>query len=232
MVQTFPSNKATQSRDAQITEIIDKRIPLANKIDRVKSNLHRLSDTIEKIETKRNHLLENIEDSRILSKLEEINFSTVFNGITTELNALNKLQSRFARKTLNIGVVGRARQGKSRLLQSLTGLSKAEIPDGDDQHCTGVRSNIYHRPGIETYAEVYFHTEHSFLSEVIAPYYQELNLGSIPSSIEAFSNSPLPELLSEKTIDKAKYKHLCKYRLYINKYNKFWLYRTYSAKFW
>jgi len=37
----------------------------------------------------------------------------------------------FSRSTLNIGVIGRARQGKSRLLQSLTGLGTEEIPSGD-----------------------------------------------------------------------------------------------------
>lgn len=223
MVQTVPSNNTAYSRDDRITEIINKRIPLAKNIDRVKSNLHLLSNAIEKIETKRIYLLDAIEDSNINAKLKEINFSTILDTIATELNSLDKLKSRFARKTLNIGVVGRARQGKSRLLQSLTGLSKAEIPDGDDQHCTGVRSNIYHHPGTETYAEVHFYTEHSFLNEVIAPYYQELNLGIVPSSIEEFANSPLPELLSDKTIDKAKYKYLCKYRLYIDKYSNFLL---------
>jgi hypothetical protein len=69
------------------------------------------------------------------------------------------LKNRFSRDTLNIGVIGRARQGKSRLLQSLTGLSAAEIPDGDRQHCTGVRSTIHHSNSVDTYGEVWFHTE-------------------------------------------------------------------------
>lgn len=223
MIQTPPLNNTTSSRENQITEIIDKRIPLSKNIDRVKNNLNLLSDSIEKIALKRNHLLDNVEDSSLVAKLGAIELSTVLNKIKIELNSLEKLQSRFTRKTLNIGVVGRARQGKSRLLQSLTGLSKAEIPDGDDQHCTGVRSNIYHRPGIETYAEVYFHTEKSFLNEVIVPYYQELNLSPVPISIEDFSNSLLPDLSSNTTINKAKYEHLCKYRLYIDKYREFLL---------
>jgi hypothetical protein len=118
--------------------------------------------------------------------------------------------------------VGRARQGKSKLLQSLTGLSAAEIPDGNDQHCTGVRSNIHHEAKVEeTYAEIWFHTEHSFLAEVIEPYYKQLKLGSTPSSIQDFATSSLPALpreLAEKKQNEAKYDHLCRYHKNLDKY--------------
>ena len=49
MVQAFSNNNATYSRDRQITEIIDKRIPLAKNIDRVKENLNKLSGAIKEI---------------------------------------------------------------------------------------------------------------------------------------------------------------------------------------
>ncbi|MGD1701649.1 hypothetical protein [Dapis sp. BLCC M229] len=42
-------------------------------------------------------------------------------------------------------MVGKPRQGKSKFLQTLTGLSRNEIPDGSGQHCTGVMSIIYHQ---------------------------------------------------------------------------------------
>lgn len=111
-------------------------------------------------------------------------------------------------------MVGRARQGKSRLLQSLTGLSSAEIPDGSGQHCTGVRSNIHHNAEIgETYAEVCFHTERSFLDEVIAPYYWQLQLGSHPLTIQEFANTlpPLPKELQKNAQYATKYEHLKRY---------------------
>jgi hypothetical protein len=139
--------------------------------------------------------LERVDDLGTIGRLKEIDCSTIQRSIDTELASLNGLKSRFSRKTLNIGVVGRARQGKSRLLQSLTGLSTVEIPDGDDQHCTGVRSNVHHNSEIEeAYAEVWFHTERSFLDEVIAPYYEQLRLGSRPRSIQEFADYELPEL--------------------------------------
>jgi hypothetical protein len=223
MTQIFSKNTTNQqSRAVQIDRIVEKRQPLANQIEVVKNNLSIISNLLKEVELKRNNLLQQVDDLTIITKLDHINCVSIINQIDTELSALEKLKSRFSRRTLNIGVVGRARQGKSRLLQSLTGLSKTEIPDGDDQHCTGVRSNIHHLVGIETYAEVHFHSEYSFLNEVLAPYYQELNLGIVPQSIEIFANSSLPQLGTIKTaLDKAKYEHLCKYRLYIDQYKHF-----------
>ncbi|HEY9770528.1 MAG TPA: hypothetical protein V6C71_18890 [Coleofasciculaceae cyanobacterium] len=219
MVQTITDNNKL-SRSVQIEQIIKKRQPLVNQIKAVQENLNFISDSVNEIKDKRDCLLKQVDDAIIIAKLEDISCLSIIDKISSELNALEKLTSRFSRRTLNIGVVGRARQGKSRLLQSLTGLSKAEIPDGDDQHCTGVRSNIYHIAGIETYAEVYFHSEYSFLNEVITPYYQQLNLGDVPKSVEKFANSPLPELDTIKVaLDKAKYEHLKKYHQHIERYN-------------
>ena len=227
MIETFSDIHQERSRAAQIESIIQKRQPLGDRIEIVQNNLNNLSSLLRTVEAKRKNLLEKVDDITTLTKLETIDFLGNIEQISVELNVLEKLKSRFYRRTLNIGVVGRARQGKSRLLQSLTGLSTAEIPDGDDQHCTGVRSNIHHVSGIDTYAEVYFHSEHSFLNEVLAPYYQELNIGIIPKSIEIFANSPLPELSkSRSALDKAKYQHLTSYHRHIQQYRQFLLHNA------
>ena len=222
MSPTMQIDSATTLRATQITRIIQKRTPLAQKIETVETNLKALSEALRQLEKQRGHLLERVSDPGTSHRLNEVDCSTIQKSINLELVALKSLKSRFSRNTLNIGVVGRARQGKSRLLQSLTGLSRAEIPDGDNEHCTGVRSNIHHDSNVEeTYAEVSFHTEHSFLDEVIAPYYEQLGLGARPSSIQNFADALLPKLppeLSEKTQDQAKHDHLCRYHKYLDKY--------------
>ena len=48
--------------------------------------------------------------------------------VAREQAALDRVLARLRRPTLNIGIVGRARQGKSRFLQSLTGLSSRGDP--------------------------------------------------------------------------------------------------------
>lgn len=209
------------SRAAQIAQIIQKRRPLAQKIETVESNLKTLSAALRKLEKQRDHLLGRVDDSGTVGRPREIDFSAVQRSIDNELTTLNNLRARFSRNTLNIGVVGRARQGKSRLLQSLTGLSSAEIPDGSGQHCTGVRSNIYHNAEIEeTYAEVCFHTERSFLDEVIAPYYWQLKLGAHPLTIQEFANTLpiLPKEIAEKAQNLTKYEHLKRYHQNLDKY--------------
>jgi hypothetical protein len=142
--------------------------------------------------------------------------------INDEVQTLTRLKSRFSRDTLNIGVVGRARQGKSRMLQSLSGLSAVEIPDGDRLHCTGVRSTIMHNPNVESYGEVWFHTERSFLDEVIAPYYgPELLNTSSPSTLQEFATNPLPpepESRYRQAEFGEKYKKLVTYKESLGKY--------------
>lgn len=206
-------------KSQKIQEIIAQRKPQAQNLTTVEDNLNHLQITWHKLEDYRNQLQAKTEDDKVLGKLQEINFSDSKTKIQESLEKLSKLSSRFQRQTLNIGVVGRARQGKSRLLQSITGLGTGEIPDGDRQHCTGVRSTIHHNSHVETYGEVYFYTERSFLYEIIYPYYTDLKLGQNPISIQDFANNPLPTLNLEGTENQAKYEHLKRYHVNFSEYS-------------
>lgn len=208
-------------RQQQIANIVAKRRPLAEKIGTVAANLETLSQTLQNLASQRLQVLTQVDDATSWGHLQELDLLSLQSKITAELQALAQLQQRFARQTLNIGVVGRARQGKSRLLQSLTGLSSAEIPDGDRQHCTGVRSTIHHNPSMDVYGEVWFHSERSFLDEVIAPYYEQLRLGAKPITLTEFTSQPLPPLPRELpgyAEPGAMYEHLSRYYTHIDKY--------------
>jgi energy-coupling factor transporter ATP-binding protein EcfA2 len=183
-------------RSAQIARIIEKRRPLVQKIELVEANLRSLDSALRDLEFHRNHLLTRTDESTVIRNLRDIDFATIQSKIAAEQEAIAKLKARFARKTLNIGVVGRAGQGKSRFLQSLTGLTNEEIPDGKLNNCTGVGSTIQHNPNVETYGEVYFHTERSFLDEIIYPYYDQIQLGTKPFTVDEFASKPLPPLPS------------------------------------
>ena len=209
-------------RNTRITTIINNRHQWSETITQVEKHLKTLSTTLEILEAKRKDSLEKINDVQIIGKLNEINLTNIQDKITTELNALTKLKNRFSRNTLNIGVVGRAGQGKSRLLQSLTGLTSAEIPDGDRQHCTGVKSIIHHNSHVDTYGEVWFHSERSFLDEIIAPYYEKLSLGSQPLTGEQFAKNPLPPLPTDipgYAEPGAMYEHLKRYHDHFYRYS-------------
>ncbi len=116
-------------RTERITDIIQKRRPLAEKILGVEADLKSLDSALRHLEEHRNQLLTRVDEPH--DSLQELDLAKIQLNINTELAAILKLKARFCRNTLNIGVVGRARQGKSRLIQSLTGLAAAENPDGD-----------------------------------------------------------------------------------------------------
>lgn len=187
-----------QHRADTITSIIEKRRPLSRKIEGVEVNLRELVSAIDEVESHRSTLLKRVDDPKMRGALDDVDFVRIKLSIKDEIEALGKLKIRFSRDTLNIGVVGRARQGKSRLLQSLTGLTTAEIPDGDRQHCTGVRSTIRHKPNVDTYGEVTFHSRQSFLKEIISPYYEKLRLGTKPNTLAEFTTKPLPSIPNDR----------------------------------
>lgn len=212
----------TTSSANTIAGIIEKRQPRARRIQETRAVLGALSASLRVLDEQRDLLQKKITDAEVIGRLRDVNLASVQRKIADELDALEKLSARFARDTINIGVVGRAGQGKSRLLQSISGLPDAVIPSGERGMCTGVRSTVLHNPDIEPYAEVSFHTDKTFLDEVIAPYYRELRLGVPPSSIDELAASPLPPLpeeLAGQAAYAARYEHLERYKQNLPKYS-------------
>lgn len=206
-------------KKTQIAWIIETRKPLVDEIEQEQHNLRKTALAMRAIENLQQQIMQSGEAS-LSERVKNIQFSPVQEAVQVQLEVLEKLKARFSRNTLNIGVIGRARQGKSRLLQSLSGLSSSEIPDGELGACTGVRSTVTHNPD-DSYAEVYFYTEDEFLRTVLVPYYSELELGSAPTSVDQFASSilpPLPQQLVNQVTAGAKYGHLKKYREQIREY--------------
>ncbi|MGQ9866217.1 MAG: hypothetical protein ACUVSQ_08035 [Pseudanabaenaceae cyanobacterium] len=212
-------------RAAQIAQILAQRKPLAQKVQNVSRHLEAVTAALQQLETSRQHLASVVKDRATQNRLQDIHLVPLLEQIAAERGTLQQLTARLERHTLNLGVIGRAGQGKSRLLQSLSGLSTAEIPTGDRSHCTGVRSTICHDPHAETYGEVWFHSEASFLAEVLHPYYEKLQLGSPPRTLTEFAQRLLPELppsligLAEAG---AMYEHLRRYHIHLEQYRQ-WL---------
>lgn len=108
---------------------------------------------------------------------------------------LDQLRKRFDKETYTIGVVGNARQGKSKLLQRITGLTDAEIPTAVTGFCTGAPSLII--SDTETFANVKYYTEKELFDEVIVPFFMKLRLKPQPGSFDSFISEPLPGPLSD-----------------------------------
>lgn len=91
---------------------------------------------------------------------------------------LRRLKNRTGRDTLNIGVVGKPKQGKSTFLQALTGLEEAIIPTGKD-FVTGACSYLRHDPTVapgDAYAIITPYSRREFLDEVLAPFCRKFRL--------------------------------------------------------
>ncbi len=201
-------------RAEQVRDIVSRRRPLLEKIKRIETSLQEMQGLLTRFLDEEETFKQSIDKGNRLQLVSlQQRCSELKSEIASQLGRLDKLRSRFSRPTLNIGMVGLARQGKSRLLQTLTGLGSREIPDGNRTDCTGVRSSIMHSQG-EIVATVSFYAPSIFLDEVIAPYFEKLELGAKPLSLNAFADGVLPELPSEKrhsAVAKAQYASLQRY---------------------
>ena len=119
----------TTERTKQIRAIIAQRLPLREKIAIVEQNLRSLARLLQTLSHNRDRLISQVDDLES-QNLQQLNFQQLQTQIQSQLAGLDLLKNRFNRDTINIGVIGRAGQGKSRLLQSLTGLSSKMIGTG------------------------------------------------------------------------------------------------------
>lgn len=194
------------TRAQKINDILTNRKPIAEKtlkttelLQQLQGCLSRFSDFLTGVKEKvGGEYLEKID--RLQGELAKLTSEQILERV----RELNQLYSRFNRSTLNIGVVGNAGQGKSTLLQQLTGLADDEIPTGAKGDCTGAAAIIENAPVPEAYADIEFHTVQDFLSQIVAPYYKTLEL-PLPSTLSDFAK-PLPEeAKKEKYYDEVKF---------------------------
>jgi hypothetical protein len=213
----------TSSRETRISSIINTRKPFLTEIEKKQTELNKRAKAIYELGQLQIEIMKN-GSPMMVDQVKDLPLPALWQKIMNAIQDLEKPKSRFARSTLNIGVIGRARQGKSRLLQSLSGLSSEVIPTGSAGHCTGVRSLICHDSG-QKYGEVTFYSEKEFIEEVITPYYNELGLGNPPTGMSSFANTPLPILPASSPNMRNKYvqagemyRHLVDYKNNIRAY--------------
>ena len=113
-------------------------------------------------------------------------------GVADAVRLLRVLEARFSRTTINIGVSGQARVGKSTLLQSISGLDDGQIPTGKGLPVTAVRSRIFHSPQRQR-ATLRLHTFDTFVADVLAPHHAQLGLPGLPTSAKEFAVWDYPE---------------------------------------
>lgn len=110
---------------------------------------------------------------------------------------IEAIERRVNRKTVNIGVIGRAQAGKSTLLRTITGLGPETIPSASLNPTTAARSWILHSPE-RADAEVSLLTWEEFRDGYLAPLHREAGRDDpVPPTPEAFGSYPYSRLLRE-----------------------------------
>lgn len=163
----------------KIADDIDKVIAARKKLlPDLREEHSRVSDQIEKLQAlnaQLDRLRSHSKDEIICDEIAAVK-DDIANSATELImyqGELDELKSEFNRDTLNIGVSGAARTGKSTTLQGITGLTSNQIPSGDLNPVTAVRSEIYNSSRNE--AVVLFKTERDFIDGYICPHVSNVN---------------------------------------------------------
>jgi hypothetical protein len=207
-------------RALAVDNILTRRLDRAKELAAHRERIEDVAAAARRLDEVRG-LLTTLVDGAAAPVLEEIGdgVAALLEQCAAACGELDRDSARFTRTTLTIGMIGRSGQGKSRLLQSLTGLGDEVIPAGTGGFMTGVPSLIRHSATPETKAQIEFHTEESFLREVLDRYYCALGLGTLPHSLDQFAAQPVPELPDDATtLAKSAHDHLTRYRDSLNSY--------------
>lgn len=198
---------------AVIAEVLDQRHSKVLLLEKVHHGLAELEMHLDNLQQMAIEIEADAEavPTELISLTAQI--TQPLSGLQAEVTQLNaavtNLTKRFSKETINIGVAGKARQGKSTLLQKISGLSNKEIPTSDELPCTGTKSKIYHSEE-NAYAKIEFYSKEEFLKEILHPYFDKLNLAK-PFSLKRFGEA-LPELSDtrqdDRNLDKAIYETL------------------------
>ena len=169
-----------KNRKANLPEI-EKQI---HRWQIMKENFNSLDSTLDTV------ISDAETPDELRTVLKNVDTAEIQNSIPRVLADLDSLKERFSRDTINIGVSGQARVGKSTLLQSISGLGEEQVPTGDNLPVTAVKSQIFHSD--KNIADIEFHTFTSFKESILFPYHNELAL-TCPQTIREFRGYSYPE---------------------------------------
>lgn len=233
--------------NGQIDQILDRRIGRGaftghGHLDAVTAKeveLKKILSILSEYQVMRDNILYNIheqkgeyyamslEDPLFAQAVEAANAEESINSIYSALGELELLKKRFSRETINISVVGRARQGKSCLLQSISGLRDEVIPASNGGDCTGAKSVICNSLGqLPARATVVFYNEVELVN-IIQRYLDELHIhvhlgaaSNIPSLSTCIADF-IAKISQKNGREQSLFNHFKKYVEHYNEYREY-----------
>ena len=151
----------------QVEQILSQRKKYLDKINNDKEKVSKIQSDFYEIKDQ----LDKIGSTGINADAIRPEIDQAIRKIDNAVEMIDRMRKRFGRDTVNIGVAGRARVGKSTLLQSMTGLGDEQIPSDSGLPVTAVRSQIFNvPPNAESYARIDFFDEREFIEKRVNPY--------------------------------------------------------------
>ncbi len=141
-----------------------------------------------------------LEDPTFEQKINAASADVVIAKVESALKKLEELKIRFERETVNISVIGRAGQGKSRLLQSISGVNNAIIPADSGGDCTGAKSVICNSE-TPLHAVIHCYSEKELIEQV-QKYLDALNYGHTLGSVAQIPNIDTAKIGGQKMTNK------------------------------
>lgn len=209
----------------RINKIIDKRKINLEKISSVMQTTQKCCQCVQNFEQLQSQIKQSNNTTAyqnlfqgnpdIIHKILEITPSPFYEIYQKYLAKAKQLTDRFHRDELHISFIGRAGQGKSLVMQNISGLDGHIIPSSDGSDCTGAKSIIINRDVSHTHAEIQFYSQremidivNQYLKSICHSYYEV-------GSIEDIKHLPIKEIESKSkdhsSTVQALLRHLKKY---------------------
>lgn len=166
----------------KIENIVNKRQEKIPQIIQMQQRLKQINEVVCNLENTCQEMLEESSDTHrnmkkeyfgILEQLRTINTRNFHDCYGDAQDLLEQLKKRFSRKQIHISFVGRAGQGKSLLMQNISGLSGEIIPSSDGADCTGAKSIITNSGDDIVTAEITFYTRKEY-KDIVNKYLREI----------------------------------------------------------
>ena len=158
----------------------------------------------------------------IAEKIMSISTNSFEQLYQSYLSDLELMMKRLSRDHLHISFVGSAGQGKSLVMQNISGLSKSVIPSSDGGDCTGAKSIITNSDSDTVTAQITFYTK-AELVRIINQYLKALGVPTIRyvSDIPSLNLAPIKTRVEDSGIakDEELYDYLEKYVKYFDEYS-------------
>ena len=165
-----------------IDKIVEQRQSKLPLVEELKQRLEKVKVSVSKLEKVCQEA--NSGESKTFGSLfeqhpeiaEQLRFvnTKAFNECYMQTQSiLEQLHVRFSRKEIHISFVGRAGQGKSLVMQNISGLSGKVIPSSDGADCTGAKSIITNRSGQGVSAEITFYSRSEY-RDIVNKYLREI----------------------------------------------------------